>query len=99
VPKDWAVLLLWIVPLVTLLLSVIGAMGAALTVGIRRSAGLLGLLVVPLYIPVVVFAVAAVSGDDVQRIEACKFLVALLVIMIPVSLPVCATALRDAARR
>ncbi len=40
-------------------LSLIGAVGAALTLGARRSGVLLSLLVLPLYIPVLIFGVAA----------------------------------------
>jgi heme exporter protein B len=43
-------------------MSLIGAIGAALTVSIRRGGVLLSLLVLPLYIPVLIFGVAAVEG-------------------------------------
>jgi heme exporter protein B len=43
-------------------LSLIGAIGAALTVGIRRGGLLLSLLVLPLYVPVLIFGVAAVDA-------------------------------------
>lgn len=43
-------------------LSLIGAVGAALTVSIRRGGVLLSLLVLPLYIPLLIFGVAAVEG-------------------------------------
>ena len=43
-------------------LSVIGAVGAALTVGLRRGGLLLSLIVLPLYIPVLIFGAAAVQG-------------------------------------
>ncbi len=42
-------------------LSLIGAVGAALTVGIRRGGIILPLLVLPLYVPVLVFGVGAVE--------------------------------------
>jgi heme exporter protein B len=42
--------------------SLIGAIGAALTLGARRGGVLLPLLVLPLYIPVLIFAVAAVEA-------------------------------------
>ena len=44
-------------------LSLIGAVGAALTLGARRGGVLLSLLVLPLYIPVLVFGVAAVEAE------------------------------------
>lgn len=42
-------------------LSLIGAVGAALTVGLRRGGLLLALLVLPLYVPVLIFGAGAVS--------------------------------------
>jgi heme exporter protein B len=42
-------------------LSLIGAVGAALALGARRASVLLSLLVLPLYIPVLIFGVAAVD--------------------------------------
>ena len=43
-------------------LSLVGAIGAALTVGVRRGGALVPLLVLPLVIPVLIFGVAAVDG-------------------------------------
>jgi heme exporter protein B len=43
-------------------LSLVGAIGAALTVGARRGGVLLPLLVLPLYVPVLILGVAAVDG-------------------------------------
>ena len=43
-------------------LSLIGAIGAALTIGVRRGGLLLSLLVLPLYVPVLIFGVAAVDA-------------------------------------
>jgi heme exporter protein B len=46
----------------TLTLSLIGAVGAALILGSRRGSVLLSLLVLPLYVPVLIFGVAAVDA-------------------------------------
>ncbi len=46
----------------TPVLSLLGAVGVALTVGVRRGGGLLALLVLPLYVPVLVFGANAVSA-------------------------------------
>jgi heme exporter protein B len=46
----------------TPVLSLIGAIGVALTVGLRRGGMLLALLVLPLYVPVLVFATSAVDA-------------------------------------
>ena len=43
-------------------LTLIGAIGAALLVGSRRGSVLLALLVLPLYIPVLIFGVAGIEG-------------------------------------
>lgn len=45
-------------------LSLIGAIGAALTLGVRSGGGLLALLVLPLYIPVLIFGAGAVSASE-----------------------------------
>lgn len=44
----------------TPVLTMVGAMGAALTVGLRNSGVLLTLLVLPLYVPVLVFGAGAI---------------------------------------
>ncbi len=43
-------------------LSLVGAIGAALTVGLRKGGVLISLLVLPLYIPVLIFGTAAVDA-------------------------------------
>jgi heme exporter protein B len=45
----------------TPILSLVGAIGVALTVGLRRGGVLLSLLILPLYVPVLIFAANAVS--------------------------------------
>jgi heme exporter protein B len=44
-------------------LSLLGCIGAALTVGLRRSGILLTLIVVPFYIPVLIFGTSAVNAS------------------------------------
>lgn len=44
-------------------MSLIGAIGAALTVGLRRGGLLLSLLVLPLQVPVLIFGVAAAKSE------------------------------------
>lgn len=46
----------------TAVLSQIGAIGAALTVGLRRGGLLLSLIVLPLYVPVLIFGAGAVQA-------------------------------------
>lgn len=46
----------------TAVLSLVGAIGAALTVGLRRGGMLISLLILPLYMPVLIFGTAAVQA-------------------------------------
>ncbi len=46
----------------TPVLSLIGGVGVALTIGLRRGGALLALLVLPLYVPVLIFAANAVAA-------------------------------------
>ncbi|WP_020167245.1 MULTISPECIES: heme exporter protein CcmB [Methylotenera] len=59
---------LWILALSLLLgtpaLSLIGAIGAALTLGVRGSGLLIALLVLPLYIPILIFGAGAVTASQ-----------------------------------
>jgi heme exporter protein B len=45
--------------------SFVAGIGASLTLGLRRSGLLLALLVLPLYVPVLIFGVACVSAANV----------------------------------
>jgi len=46
----------------TAVLSLLGAIGAALTVGLKRGGMLLSLLILPLYLPVLIFGTTAVQA-------------------------------------
>jgi heme exporter protein B len=46
----------------TPILSLLGAIGAALTLGLRSSGSLLALLILPLYVPVLIFGAGAVDA-------------------------------------
>lgn len=98
VPEDiWLVLLLTLL-LGTPILSLIGSVGAALVLGARRGGVLLSLLVLPLAIPVLIFAAGA--GDAVLYGSGAKANLMLLGGMLLGSLAVtpwaAAYALRDA---
>ena len=43
-------------------LSLLGAIGAALTLGLRSGGGLLALLILPLYVPILIFGAGAVDA-------------------------------------
>jgi len=61
-PEDGFVTLMGALLLGTPTLSLIGAVGAALILGSRRGGVLLSLLVLPLYIPILIFGVSAVDA-------------------------------------
>jgi heme exporter protein B len=62
VPGDALAILLASLLIGTPVLSLIGAAGAALTLGVRGGGALLGLLVLPLFVPVLVFGAGAVMA-------------------------------------
>lgn len=81
-------------------LSLIGAFGAALTVGIRRGGLLLGLLVLPLYVPTLIYGAAAVRRG-IEGLDASAPLLMLAGISFGAAaiLPfACAAALRASLR-
>lgn len=62
-PVEAYLTLLAALALGTPIVSLIGAIGAALTLGARRGGVLLPLLILPLYVPVLIFGVAAVEAS------------------------------------
>ncbi len=79
-------------------LSLIGAIGASLTLGARRGGVLLSLLVLPLYIPVLIFGVAACEAAAAGFTTRPHFLMlaALLVLALPLAPFAAAAGLRQA---
>lgn len=79
-------------------LSLIGALGAALTLGARRAGALLALLILPLYIPALIFGVAAVDAAlaGLAAGPHLAILGALLLAAIPLCPWAAAAALRQA---
>ncbi|MEQ1487832.1 MAG: heme exporter protein CcmB [Methylotenera sp.] len=63
-PNDALLVLVFSLLLGTPALSLIGAIGAALTLGVRGSGLLVALLVLPLYIPVLIFGAGAVAASQ-----------------------------------
>ena len=80
----------------TPLLSMIGAIGAALTVGLRGGGALVALMVLPLYVPVLIFGAGAVeaSAAGLGAQAHLSVLGALFVLAVVFSPWVVATALR-----
>jgi heme exporter protein B len=69
-------------------LSLIGAIGAALTVGLARGGVLLSLLVLPLYIPILIFGagavqVAVLGGNAAPHLALLGALLALALMLAP----------------
>jgi heme exporter protein B len=81
-PEQSLGILLLTLLLGTPVLSLIGAIGVALTVGLRRGGMILSLLVLPLYVPVLIFASNAVSmaGSGLPVSAQINILVAILLI-------------------
>jgi len=79
-------------------LSLVGAIGAALTLGARRGGVLLSLLVLPLYIPVLIFGVAAceAAAQGLAMRPHLLLLAALLVLALALAPFAAAAALRQA---
>ena len=95
---DGFVTLLLTMLLGTPTLSLIGAMGAALVLGARRGGVLLSLLVLPLYIPVLIFGVGAIDAA-VQGLPSNGLLLmlgGLLLAALPLAPWAAAAALRQA---
>ena len=79
-------------------LSLIGAIGAGLTLGARRGGVLIALLILPLYIPILVFGVAAVdaAAQDLSAQPHLLLLGGLLALFLPIAPVATAAALRQA---
>lgn len=97
-PADGFPILLGALLLVTPLLSLIGGVGAALTLGARRGGVLLPLLVLPLYIPALIFAAAAIDAVLTGQVARPHLLLlsGLLAAALPLSPWAAAAALRAA---
>ncbi|HJY75345.1 MAG TPA: heme exporter protein CcmB [Burkholderiales bacterium] len=94
-PRHYGVLALSLL-LGTPVLSLIGAIGAALTLGLRGGGVLLALLVLPLYIPVLIFGAGSVEMVSADQSPAGHLLIlsALLLAAVALSPWAIAAALR-----
>ena len=95
-PGDGISTLMLTLALGTPILSLVGAIGMALTVGLRRGGMLLALLVLPLYIPVLIFAANTVDANlaGMAIKGQIYFLSAMLVLAITLAPVATAAALR-----
>jgi heme exporter protein B len=80
----------------TPVLSLLGAVGVALTVGLRKGGMILSLLVLPLYVPLLIFAASAVdtAAAGLSVSAHLLFISALLILALSLSPPATAAALR-----
>ena len=95
-PRAVMPVLMLALTLATLLLSLLGAVCVALTIGMRRSGMLLALLVLPLYVPVLIFAAGACNAAQMGLPFLAPLLwlgaaLALALVLAPLA---CAAALR-----
>jgi heme exporter protein B len=78
-----------------LALSLFATLGAALTAGLRRGGLLISLLILPFYIPVLIFGISASTAIAPQSAWPALFILAALVLVAFVATPLaCAAALR-----
>lgn len=78
----------------TPILSLIGAIGASLTVGLRNSSSLLALLIMPLNIPVLIYGAAAIreSIENGQNVDSFLLLLTAILIIALLFAPLIAAA-------
>jgi len=97
-PHDQLPVLMASLALGTPLLSLLGAVVAALTVGMRRSGILVGLLALPLYVPVLIFGAGSVarSAQGLDPVGALLLLAAGLVLALVLAPLAAAAAIRIA---
>ncbi len=93
---DAIVTLVQTLALGTPVLSLVGTIGVALTVGLRKGGMILSLLVLPLYIPVLIFAADAVTstGAGLPVTAQLSLLSALLVLALSLTPAATAAALK-----
>ena len=82
----------------TPILSLIGAIGAALSLGARRAGLLVAMLVLPLYIPILIFAISAIdaSMNNFPVRPHLLFLAAILAAALPLAPFAAAASIRQA---
>ena len=100
-PADAVSVLVYSLLLGTPVLSLIGAIGVSLTVAVNRGGVLLSLIVLPLYIPVLIFGANAVdvAADGLSVKGQLTFLAAMLALAASLAPLATAVALRITASR
>jgi heme exporter protein B len=100
-PADAVSVLVYSLLLGTPVLSLIGAIGVSLTVAVNRGGVLLSLIVLPLYIPVLIFGANAVdvATDGLSVKGQLTFLAAMLALAVSLAPLATSVALRITASR
>lgn len=95
-PPDAVPVTMGALALATPILSLIGGMMAALTVGLRRGGGLLSLLILPIAMPVLIFGARAtdLAMTGLESVGAIYLLAALLLLAVSLSPFAMAAAMR-----
>ena len=91
-PTDGILTLMLTLVLGTPILSLVGAIGMALTVSLRRGGMLLSLLVLPLYIPVLIFSANAVDAHLADMAIRGQIYILSSMLMLAITLAPVATA-------
>jgi heme exporter protein B len=86
VPAETISMLLLTLLLGTPTLSLIGAVGIALTVGLRQGGVILSLLILPLYIPVLIFATLALQNSAQGFSAEAQLAMMLAILMLAITL-------------
>ncbi len=76
----------------TPVLSLIGSIGVALTIGLRKGGIILSLLVLPLYVPVLIFAASAIESSAMGLNVSAQISMLLAFLFLAASLSPWATA-------
>jgi heme exporter protein B len=100
-PADAILVLIYSLLLGTPVLSLIGAIGVSLTVAVNRGGVLLSLIILPLYIPILIFGANAVdvAADGLSVKGQLMFLAAMLALTVSLAPLATAVALRITASR
>lgn len=76
----------------TPVLTLIGSIGAALLIGTRRGGVLIALLVLPLYVPILIFGVSAVEAEVMGQGGSAQLLILAAILLASLALTPFATA-------
>lgn len=94
---EWHLIGMMVISLIcgTPLLSIISVAAASLTIGIRKSAVIFGILAFPLYIPVLIFGASWVQSQDMFASNM-ALLLAMLLFMLPLAVVASVMAIKMA---